>query len=141
MIATAGRCSGGRAMPGARRVTTRDKDIGQHVRMRRLEKSMSQTVMGNHLGITFQQVQKYENGTNRISASRLQRVAEVLEVPIAFFFEIAETALGDKPLAYLQTEGSMRLVRAFAEITNGQARYALVEIAEHLARGSKIDKQ
>jgi transcriptional regulator with XRE-family HTH domain len=98
---------------------------------------MSQTVMGNHLGITFQQVQKYENGGNRISASRLQRVAEVLEVPIAFFFEAAEIALGDKPLSYLQTEGSMRLVRAFAEITNGQARHALVEIAEHLARGSK----
>jgi transcriptional regulator with XRE-family HTH domain len=124
-------------MPVARRVVARDKEIGQRVRVRRLEKGMSQTEMGNQLGVTFQQVQKYENGVNRISASRLQRVAEVLDVPITFFFEIARTPSGNEPLAYLQTEGSMRLVMAFAEIASGQARHALVEIAEHLARASK----
>src|ERR1700730_331488 len=68
-----------------------DKHLGSRVRMRRMMLDMSQTALGDALGITFQQVQKYEKGTNRISASRLQQVCHILQVPIPFFFEGAPT--------------------------------------------------
>ena len=64
-----------------------DKHVGSRVRMRRMMLSMSQTTLGDELGLTFQQVQKYEKGTNRISASRLQHSAHILQVPVTFFFE------------------------------------------------------
>ena len=64
-----------------------DKHVGSRVRMRRKMLNMSQEHLGDRLGITFQQVQKYENGTNRISASRLQQAARILQVPIPFFFD------------------------------------------------------
>lgn len=64
-----------------------DKHVGTRVRMRRLMLDLSQTALADALGLTFQQVQKYEKGKNRISASRLQRISDVLQVPIPFFFE------------------------------------------------------
>src|SRR5450759_3961846 len=64
-----------------------DKHVGSRVRMRRMMLSMSQEKLGDGLGITFQQVQKYEKGTNRIGASRLQQISNILQVPVAFFFE------------------------------------------------------
>ena len=64
-----------------------DKHVGQRVRMRRLMLDMSQTNVADTLGLTFQQLQKYEKGTNRISASRLQRISAILQVPVTFFFE------------------------------------------------------
>ena len=62
-----------------------DKHVGSRVRMRRLMLAMSQEKLGAALGLTFQQVQKYENGTNRIGASRLQQISHILQVPVAFF--------------------------------------------------------
>src|SRR6266436_6747573 len=64
-----------------------DKHVGSRVRMRRLMLEMSQEKLGNALGLTFQQVQKYEKGTNRIGASRLHQIASILQVPVSFFFE------------------------------------------------------
>jgi len=64
-----------------------DKHVGTRVRMRRLMLNMSQSDVGEALGLTFQQIQKYEKGTNRISASRLHQMADVLQVPVPFFFE------------------------------------------------------
>src|SRR6266540_7253538 len=64
-----------------------DKHVGSRVRMRRMMLSMSQEKLGDALGLTFQQVQKYEKGTNRIGASRLQQISETLQVPVSFFFE------------------------------------------------------
>src|SRR3977135_1242051 len=71
-----------------------DKHVGSRVRMRRLMLDMSQTDVADALGLTFQQVQKYEKGTNRIGASRLQHLTEILGVPISFFFEGAPTVPG-----------------------------------------------
>ena len=68
-----------------------DKHVGSRVRMRRMMLGMSQEKLGNALGLTFQQVQKYEKGTNRIGASRLQQIAQILQVQVAFFFEGAPT--------------------------------------------------
>jgi transcriptional regulator with XRE-family HTH domain len=64
-----------------------DKHVGSRVRMRRMMLGMSQEKLGDALGLTFQQVQKYEKGTNRIGASRLQQISNILQVPVAFFFE------------------------------------------------------
>ena len=71
-----------------------DKHVGSRVRMRRMMLAMSQEKLGDALGLTFQQVQKYEKGTNRIGASRLQQIANILQVPVSFFFEGAPD-LGD----------------------------------------------
>src|SRR4051795_4312163 len=73
-----------------------DKHVGSRVRMRRLMLGMSQEKLGDALGLTFQQVQKYEKGTNRIAASRLQQISQILQVPVAFFFEGAPSA-GPQP--------------------------------------------
>jgi transcriptional regulator with XRE-family HTH domain len=66
--------------------------VGKRVRMRRLALDMSQTNLADAVGLTFQQIQKYEQGTNRVSASRMQQFAKILEVPISFFFEGAPAA-------------------------------------------------
>ena len=71
-----------------------DKHVGARVRMRRMMLSMSQEKLGDALGLTFQQVQKYEKGTNRIGASRLQHIAQILQVPVSFFFEGGPAAEG-----------------------------------------------
>ncbi len=73
-------------MKGKPKVTEIDKEIGERVRVARLEKGLSQKALGAAIGLTFQQVQKYEKGTNRVSASRLRRVAEVLERPVTWFY-------------------------------------------------------
>src|ERR1700684_2055098 len=76
-----------------------DKHVGSRVRMRRLMLDMSKTNVADALGLTFQQVQKYEKGSNRIGASRLQHISQILQVPIPFFFEGAPAALGIGPSA------------------------------------------
>ena len=73
-----------------------DKHVGSRVRMRRMMVGMSQEKLGDALGLTFQQVQKYEKGTNRIGASRLQQISHILQVPVAFFFEGAPPPPGDQ---------------------------------------------
>src|SRR5690242_21905721 len=76
----------------ARRADNRDAEVGRRVRSRRLECRLSQTELAERIGVTFQQVQKYEKGVNRIGAGRLQRISEALEVPITFFFDAAPHA-------------------------------------------------
>src|SRR4051795_8296778 len=75
-----------------RRGDPRDAEIGKRIRARRLERGLSQTELGQRLGVTFQQIQKYEKGANRVGAGRLQRIAEVLDVPITFFYDGLGTA-------------------------------------------------
>src|SRR3954463_4915435 len=79
-----------------------DKHVGSRVRMRRIMLGMSQERLGEGLGLTFQQIQKYEKGTNRIGASRLQRISEILQIPVSFLFEgspgsSAAEAFGEAP--------------------------------------------
>ena len=73
-------------MPGSRKTDSYDREVGLRVRTLRLSRRMSQNDIGQRLGITFQQIQKYENGANRIGAGRLQRIAEIFEVPVAALF-------------------------------------------------------
>jgi transcriptional regulator with XRE-family HTH domain len=117
----------------------RDVEIGKRIRALRLERGLSQTELGNLLGITFQQIQKYEKGANRVAAGRLERIAEALEVPITFFYSgsdkraKADEDSVDVGLSFLETAGAVRLVRAYSKIGDRRMRRALVELTERIA--------
>jgi transcriptional regulator with XRE-family HTH domain len=115
----------------------RDAEIGQRVRALRLQRGLSQTELGNLIDVTFQQVQKYEKGANRISAGRLQRIGEVLGVPVAHFFAAHEpnsASSGAGPeIELLQTEGALRLARAYARIKEPGVRLHLLRLTEAIA--------
>ena len=125
----------------ARRADNRDAEVGRRVRSRRLECRLSQTELADRIGVTFQQVQKYEKGVNRIGAGRLQRISEALEVPISFFFGTSAgggstcdlNTGAESVFGFLQTSGSVRIVKAFHKIKSRKARQLLVEMAEELA--------
>jgi transcriptional regulator with XRE-family HTH domain len=123
-----------------------DKHVGSRVRMRRMMLSMSQEKLGNSLGLTFQQVQKYEKGTNRIGASRLQQISHILQVPVAFFFEGAPTVggsrggdgLGEAPSPayvsdFLATSDGLALTKAFTRISDSKLRRRIVDLVEQIA--------
>src|SRR6266571_4043505 len=104
-----------------------DKHVGSRVRMRRMMLGMSQEKLGDALDLTFQQVQKYEKGTNRIGASRLLHIASILQVPVEFFFEGAPTSPGqshgrkgnstpDYVSDFLATSDGLSLTKAFMQI-------------------------
>lgn len=124
-----------------------DRHVGSRVRMRRMLAGVSQEKLGDGLGLTFQQVQKYEKGSNRISASRLQQIAQLLDVPVAFFFEGAPAgtvaqaeqigiSVSDGISGFLATAEGVQLAKAFAAIKNGRVRRRLIDLAEALADGS-----
>jgi transcriptional regulator with XRE-family HTH domain len=122
----------------------RDVDVGRRIRAQRLVCRMSQTELANSLGVTFQQVQKYEKGVNRVGAGRLARIAEVLNVPVSFFFtgDHTPSEAGENinsGLSFLETAGAVRLVRAYSQIEDPQIRRALVDLAEEIAGGRRRD--
>ena len=122
-----------------------DRHVGARVRMRRLLVSMSQERLGESLGITFQQIQKYEKGANRIGASRLQHISKILGVPVEFFFDGAPsgeiglaTGFGDMPQPnfvsdFMATSEGVQLTRAFVKISDAQVRRRLIDLVEALA--------
>ena len=121
-----------------------DKYVGSRVRMRRIMLGMSQEKLGDALGLTFQQIQKYEKGTNRVGASRLQQSADVLQVPVSFMFEGipagAPTAAGfaDAPSTgyisdFLATSEGLALTRAFTRISDAKLRRSIVDLVEQIA--------
>ncbi|WP_296583909.1 helix-turn-helix transcriptional regulator [Xanthobacter sp.] len=121
-----------------------DKHVGSRVRMRRMMVGMSQEKLGEHLGITFQQIQKYEKGTNRIGASRLQQISTVLGVPVAFFFEGApsvglegEGFSEEQSPAYvsdfLATSDGLTLTKNFMRITDARVRRRIVDLVIAIA--------
>ena len=116
-----------------------DIKVGIKVRALRLERQMSQEKLGDALGLTFQQVQKYEKGTNRISAGRLQRIAAILEVPVSVFFaDTKPSAAGTESLFDLVDTGSaLRLLRAYSRIPSPALKRALTALAEEIAGGSR----
>jgi transcriptional regulator with XRE-family HTH domain len=112
-----------------------DLEIGQKIRALRVAKGVSQTTLGDGLGVTFQQVQKYERGANRVSAGRLQKIAEMLDTPITFFYESGagtKRQHADNGFALIQSKGAMRLLRAYAEISSAATKHALVMLADGL---------
>ena len=124
-----------------------DKHVGARVRMRRMMLKMSQEKLGDALGLTFQQVQKYEKGTNRIGASRLQHISNILQVPVSFFFEggphLSEhSGMSEAPSPayvsdFLATSDGLALTKSFMKIKNGKLRRRIVELVEQVAGNSR----
>jgi len=123
----------GPARTSANRVTAIDAIIGRNVRVRRLASEFSQTQLAKHLGVTFQQVQKYEKGTNRIGAGRLARIAQVLEVPLSALLEHTEDDSEAPALSLIADRRALRLAEAFAAIEHAATRLSLVELVEEIA--------
>ena len=120
-----------------------DQHVGARVRMRRKIVAMSQEKLGAALGLTFQQVQKYENGTNRMGASRLQQMSDILQVPVEFFFEGAPNASephgSGSALSmaevndFISDINGLRLIRAFMRIDNAALRRRIVMLVQEIA--------
>jgi transcriptional regulator with XRE-family HTH domain len=129
-----------------------DKHVGSRVRMRRIMLGMSQEKLGEALGLTFQQVQKYEKGTNRVGASRIQQISEVLQVPVSFLFEgspsgaISSAGFGEGTSPayvadFLATSEGVALTRAFTRISDGRLRRSIVDLVEQIAARESPDKR
>jgi len=120
-----------------------DIHVGSRVRLRRQLLKMSQEKLGDQLGVTFQQVQKYERGANRVGASRLWRIAQVMDVPVSFFYEglgeempTAEFAEGDQtPIVYdfINSTDGVSLAMAVSKIKSKGVRRQILELARSLA--------
>jgi transcriptional regulator with XRE-family HTH domain len=129
-----------------------DKHVGSRVRMRRLMVGMSQEKLGDALGLTFQQIQKYEKGTNRIGASRLQQISEILQVPVSFLFEgvpsgaVNAEGISDAPSPayvadFLATSEGLALIRAFTHIPDIKLRRAIVDLVQQIGGREAPDKR
>ena len=128
-----------------------DKYVGSRVRMRRIMLGMSQEKLGEALGLTFQQIQKYEKGTNRVGASRIQQISEILQVPVSFLFEGGPTGTtntegfgeGTSPFYisdFLATSEGLALTRAFTRINDPKLRRSIVDLVEQIAAREDPEK-
>jgi len=122
-----------------------DIHVGSRIRLRRNMLGMSQEKLGESLGITFQQIQKYEKGTNRVGASRLQAIASILAVPVSFFFEdapglesgapkgLAEDSSTTYVVDFLNSAEGLQLNRAFVKISDVKIRRKVIDLVKALA--------
>ncbi|MDQ8730135.1 helix-turn-helix transcriptional regulator [Bradyrhizobium sp. LHD-71] len=129
-----------------------DKYVGSRIRMRRIMLGMSQEKLGESLGLTFQQIQKYEKGTNRVGASRLQQISEILQVPVSFLFEggpggtISADGVTEAPSPayvsdFLATSEGLALTRAFTRINDSKLRRSIVDLVEQIATREQSDRR
>jgi len=129
-----------------------DVHVGSRIRLRRAMVGMSQEKLGESLGITFQQVQKYEKGTNRVGASRLQNIAAVLNVPVSFFFEDAPTGNAEAATGmaessssyvvdFLSSSEGLQLNRAFVKVSDPKVRRKIIDLVRSLADETADDEE
>lgn len=122
-----------------------DVEVGQRIRIQRMATGLSQTTLADQLGVTFQQVQKYEKGVNRVGAGRLTKIAKTLGVPVSTFFgandagniERSDRHTPSSPLKLLTVPGALRLLRAYGQLNDGKMRRSLVEVVENIAAGRR----
>jgi transcriptional regulator with XRE-family HTH domain len=125
-------------MPRIKSSNPIDKHVGSRIRMRRLMLDMNQTKLGDALGITFQQVHKYEKGIDRIGAGRLQHISQILQVPVAFFFEddMPDSkhmiASPNTIMDFMSTSEGSALAKAFMRIRSMPVRRRILELVEGL---------
>jgi transcriptional regulator with XRE-family HTH domain len=127
-----------------------DAHVGSRVRLRRMLVGLSQEKLGERMGLTFQQIQKYEKGVNRIGASRLFQLSQILEVPVQFFFEGAPPADGSSEggfaepgteaflYEFLNTRDGLELNRAFVKIADANVRRSVVDLVRSLGRYESV---
>jgi transcriptional regulator with XRE-family HTH domain len=129
---------------GSKKPDLIDVEVGQRIRIQRLAAGLSQSELAERIGVTFQQVQKYEKGMNRVGAGRLTMIARVLNVPVGSFFDgreaIEQVALQgmDSPLAAMAQPYAYRLLRAYANISDPDLRQSIVEFVERTANQSFV---
>ncbi len=127
-----------------------DTHVGSRVRLRRMLMGMSQERLGDSMGLTFQQVQKYEKGVNRIGASRLFQISKILDVPVQFFFEEAPnlTEAGAAPgmaepesqtfiIEFLNSREGLELNRAFSKISDARIRKSIIDLIRALSAADR----
>ena len=124
-------------MTNQRRAGVEDIEIGRKIRTLRLERGLSQSRLANGIGLSFQQLQKYESGANRVSAGRLQKIAELLGVPVTVFYgvtglRVKKNEERDDAFVYLQARGAVRVARAYAGISSRATKNALLVVVEAL---------
>jgi transcriptional regulator with XRE-family HTH domain len=120
-----------------------DVEVGQRIKVLRNDAGISQTVLAEELGVTFQQVQKYEKGVNRVGAGRLTKIAGVLNIPVSKLLGLDEEPSATSrergnaasPLQLLTTPGALRLLRAYAKLEEGVMRRSVVSLVENVAQG------
>jgi transcriptional regulator with XRE-family HTH domain len=127
---------------GTKRAGPVDAIVGRRIRTRRLVLGITQTQLARQVGVSFQQVQKYENGANRVGAGRLVQIAQVLGVPVhTLLAGLSEAprkpARADDPLKLLANGHAVRLAQAFSQIADRHVRVALVSLAEGIAAGAR----
>lgn len=119
-----------------KQTTDVDRLVGIRITALRKARGLSQTALGNAVGVTYQQVQKYEKGQNRVGAGRLREIARLLEVPVSAFFE--DEGQPDAPqedvFGFLSAHGAIELLRAYAEIQDEQVRRDVLSIVRAAAR-------
>lgn len=128
-------------MIAAKPINPTDKHVGERVRMYRIKAAMSQEALGKQLGITFQQIQKYEKGSNRIGASRLQQISETLNIPVAALFQdlpgpkrnSSADNLMNEFVEFMGTSLGQRLVQGFMKIPDKSVRNNLTWLIESIA--------
>lgn len=115
-----------------------DIEVGRRVRALRLEKGMSQEKLGNQLALTFQQIQKYENGTNRIGAGRLQRIAQILGVSVSALYPdpVPAGRTSQEVAELIDTGSTLRLLRAYSRMRSPSLQRALTTLVEEIAEKS-----
>ena len=130
--------------PKKRSPTAADTEVGESIRAHRLIAGMSQTDLANKLGVSFQQVQKYEKGVNRVGAGRLPQIAEIFNIPIASLFKgHAETSPGNKgrasmaPVKLITDPHVLKMLTAYADITDRAVRRCLADLVERIAMTAK----
>jgi transcriptional regulator with XRE-family HTH domain len=122
-----------------RRPNSADIELGESIRAHRLIAGMSQSDLAGKLGVSFQQVQKYEKGTNRVGAGRLPQIAEIFGIPIGALFDVnANTSLGESkgaaPVKLLPDRSTLKLLIAFGGITHPEIRHSLIDLVDTIAR-------
>jgi transcriptional regulator with XRE-family HTH domain len=122
-----------------RRPNSADIELGESIRAHRLIAGMSQSDLAGKLGVSFQQVQKYEKGTNRVGAGRLPQIAEIFGIPIGALFDVnANTSLGvgngPAPVKLLPDRSTLKLLIAFGGITHPEIRHSLIDLVDTIAR-------
>ena len=126
-----------------RRPNSADSQVGETIRAHRLAAGMSQAQLGKRLGVSFQQVQKYEKGTNRVGAGRLPQIARIFGVPIgALFNDMIDASpgkgtAGAVPVGLVTDAATIRLLTAYAEITDRSVRSQLSGLVERIANSAK----
>lgn len=127
-------------MTKAKRITDADQRLGQRIRSRRLEMGVSQMQLADMLGVTFQQIQKYEKGKNRVAASRLQQIAEHLKTNIAHFIDTNGKIVENTPIgSFIATRRGMSLCKA-AMVLDNHRLDSVIQLARSLGRSRSNSK-